>query len=99
MKIDLAKHISWQIVPDHSFAYVFNIVDKKYYVFRNTELFIWELVAESGGIDANAILTEVSKYYELEEKDVKDDITEFINSLYETGVISIDGIDRYKKVL
>ena len=48
MKIDLAKHISWQIVPDHSFAYVFNIVDKKYYVFRNTELFIWELVAESG---------------------------------------------------
>lgn len=93
--ISFAKHISWQTLPNHEFAYVYNIRERKYYLFEDTELEIWNCIARHERIDVEEIITKLSEYYEISKEEIDKDIRSFIDALYEIGVIECNGRDKY----
>lgn len=98
-RITFAKHISWQILPGQEFGFVYNIREKKYYKFEDTELIVWKAIASDKGITVDNIISSVSEYYSIDEDKVTTDIKSFIESLYEIGVIEYNGSDRYQEIL
>ena len=94
-EISFAKHISWQILPNKEFGFVYNIRDHKYYEFQNTELIVWELISKKGKIEERILVELIADYYDMDVKDLEDDIYEYINSLFDIGVIEINGRSKY----
>lgn len=93
--IGLANHISWQMIPNHEFAYVFNILDKQYYVFEDTELDIWNCIAKHEGLTIDELVDNVAKIYEMNSDEIRDDIIEFVDGLFDIGVIEHYGSSEY----
>ncbi len=97
--IDFADHISWQILPNQQFGFVYNIKERKYYELTDTELVVWNIISQHKNIESSSLIDIVAGYYEIEKKKVAQDIIEFIDSLYEIGVIRKNGRDKYKNTL
>ncbi|MCR5254891.1 MAG: PqqD family protein [Acetatifactor sp.] len=95
--IAFATHISWQILPDQHFGFVYNIKEKKYYALEDTELVVWNIISQHKEISLNSLIDTVATYYCINSEDIEHDISEFIDSLFEIGVITKNGRDKYKK--
>ena len=97
--IDFADHISWQILPNQEFGFVYNIKEKKYYELTDTELVVWNIISQHKNIELSSLIDIVAGYYGIEKMKIAQDIVEFIDSLYEIGVIRKNGRDKYKNTL
>ncbi len=60
---------------------------KKYYSFRNTELYIWKLIASYKGIYLKEIILYCSEHYNVEYDYIEMDIIDFIENIFEKGLI------------
>lgn len=86
--ISLAKHISWQYLEVEEFAFVYNIKTKKYYIFRDSELIIWLYLSKKEKNSILEIVEYISNYYDINNKEeIFEDISKFITSLIEIGVV------------
>lgn len=97
--IAFADHISWQILPNKEFGFIYNIKEKKYYELKDTELVVWNIISYYKNIDVNNMIDIVAEYYTIDKQEIEQDIIEFIDSLYEIGVIKKNGRDKYKKII
>lgn len=97
--ITFADHISWQVLPNQQFGFVYNIREKKYYELTDTELIVWNIISQNKNIDINNLIYMVASYYDIEKNEIAQDIKSFIDSLYEIGVIKKNGRDKYKKTI
>ncbi|MDY6323654.1 MAG: hypothetical protein SPL99_01090 [Catonella sp.] len=86
-KIIFSDEIAWQIVPDKSFAYACNMKTRKYYEFEDTELMIWMCIAENVGITLTNLQNKVANYYNVSLETVVDDVSDFVKSLFKTGLV------------
>ena len=65
--IDFADHISWQILPNQEFGFVYNIKEKKYYELTDTELVVWNIISQHKNIELSSLIDIVAGYYGIEK--------------------------------
>ena len=93
--ISFASHISWQILPNQKMGFAYNIREKKYYEFENTELVIWNFLANKYETDEESVIEEVARFYKIDKNIIRNDIESFLDTLYERGLLKINGTDKY----
>lgn len=89
-KIHLARHISWQKIPNENTIFVYNIVSKKYYIFKDTEFLIWDFIYKNEYENSENIVEVCASYYEIAKDIIRNDILEFLDDLFQIGVISYE---------
>ena len=89
-RITLSNKIAWQILPNKEFVYVCNLKTRQYYQFDDSAMKMWLSIANNEPISRENLVKIVADYYEIEEIEIKEDVDEFLNSLYQEGLIVIN---------
>lgn len=76
---------------------VYNLSNKSIITLSNIASDIWNYIYDNKPyINFKSILNHISTLYDIDDKDIESDISEFINELYESSFIQIDG-NSYRK--
>ncbi len=87
-------HISWQIEPKEKIVYIINKKNNKFFYFDNVSKDIWLLIEE--GFSVSEIISNLSNIYKIDCNELQEDVIEFINQLYEEGVIVEKDEKKYR---
>ena len=86
MKIRYSSHISWQKYIDT--IYVFNEKNNEIYLFKDTSLDIWEMIGKKCYLEE--IIECLSKEYECDYNELKEDCNAVVVELKENDLIDIE---------
>ncbi len=74
-------------MPNKTFAYACNLKTRQYYQFEETAMMMWLSIAEHEPISQDDLCENVARHYDVEKNIVENDISEFLDSLYQEGLI------------
>lgn len=86
-RYSFAPCVAWQIEPTEDFVYVLNNHKKEFLHFYDVSKEIWMLLSE--GKTVREIINRLSESYQVSKDDVEEDVIQFLNTLVEEGVITV----------
>ena len=72
---------------DDGSAVLLHLESKYYYSLNDTGCFLWKLIESGPGVSEDKMLNELVSAFEVEQKQAKSDIKDFIRDLTAQGLI------------
>ncbi len=70
-------------------AVLLDLDSKFYYSLNDTGCFMWKVFEENGAIEADKLVEELLKEYDVDESQARRDVEEFISGLAKEGLIRL----------
>lgn len=85
----VSKDICWR--EYEPFTVLYDLRNRQILTLENVAVDIWRRIASEARCEFDEIVQYVAKEYECDEVDVTDDIEAFIEELYRSGIVLLDG--------
>ncbi len=86
-KFIYSKTIAWQVEPVNDFVYIYNIERGNFIILEDVSKEIWLMIKKDNCL--KDIIECISLQYEIEYRDIEEDITDAINNLIKEGALEI----------